>query len=99
MNIGQVILTEGAYNDTAVARLYGFDYDFIETSKALTDELDELLTNSSINAKRSKHWTTDAGYENVFPELGIDTSVNMPSLEKLHNISSNIMKMKHKEII
>lgn len=69
MNIGQVILTDGAYNDTAVARLYGFDYDFIETSKVLTDELDELLMNSFINAKRGKHWTTDAGYRETWGQV------------------------------
>jgi purine-nucleoside phosphorylase len=69
MNIGQVILTDGAYNDTAVARLYGFDYDFIETSKVLTEELDELLMNSFINAKRGKHWTTDAGYRETWGQV------------------------------
>ena len=37
LNIGDVILTDGAYNDTAVARLYGFDYDFIKTTASLTD--------------------------------------------------------------
>ena len=30
MNIGQVVLTDGAYNDTAVARLYGFYCTFIK---------------------------------------------------------------------
>lgn len=69
LNIGQVILTDGAYNDTAVARLYGFDYDFIETSKGLTDELAELLMNNSIHAKRGKHWTTDAGYRETWGQV------------------------------
>lgn len=69
MNIGQVVVTEGAYNDTAVARLYGFDYDFIETSKVLTDELDDLLKNSFIDAKRGKHWTTDAGYRETWGQV------------------------------
>jgi hypothetical protein len=32
----------------------------------------------------------NAGFEKVFPELGIDTSADMPSLEKLHNISAKI---------
>lgn len=69
INIGQVILVDGAYNDTAVARLYGFDYDFIETSKVLTDELGGLLTNSSINAKRGNGWTTDAGYRETWGQV------------------------------
>ena len=69
MNIGQVILTDGAYNDTAVARLYGFDDDFIQTSKVLTDELSELLRINTINAKRGKHWTTDAGYRETWGQV------------------------------
>ena len=32
----------------------------------------------------------NAGFEKVFPELGIDTSADMPSLEKLRNISAKI---------
>ncbi len=32
----------------------------------------------------------NAGFEKVFPELGIDTSANMPSLDKLHHISGKI---------
>lgn len=32
----------------------------------------------------------NAGFENAFPELGINTSADMPSLEKLRNISSKI---------
>ncbi|ADL51389.1 nucleoside phosphorylase [Clostridium cellulovorans] len=69
MNIGEIIVTDGAYNDTAVARLYGFDYDFIETSKTLTDELAFLLKNSFIEAKRGKHWTTDAGYRETWGQV------------------------------
>lgn len=69
MDIGQVVITDGAYNDTAVARLYGFDYDFIESSKELTDELAELLLNNSIHAKRGKHWTTDAGYRETWGQV------------------------------
>lgn len=37
LSIGDIIVTNGAYNDTAAARLYGFDCDFLETSKTLTD--------------------------------------------------------------
>jgi uridine phosphorylase len=51
LNVGQVIITKGAYNDTAVPRLYGFDYDFIETAESLTDELEALFKNSSIDMK------------------------------------------------
>jgi purine-nucleoside phosphorylase len=69
MSIGQIVLTDGAYNDTAVARLYGFDYDFIESSKELTDELAELLRNYSIHVKRGKHWTTDAGYRETWGQV------------------------------
>ncbi|SEW44294.1 nucleoside phosphorylase [[Clostridium] fimetarium] len=69
MSIGEVIITDGAYNDTAVARLYEFDQDFIETSKILTDELGTLLKNSFVEAKRGKHWTTDAGYRETWGQV------------------------------
>lgn len=69
MKIGEIILTDGAYNDTAIARLYGFNYEFIETSKILTDELSELLSNKFINTKRGKHWTTDAGYRETWGQI------------------------------
>ena len=66
MNAGDVVLTDGAYNDTAVARLYGFDYDMIESSKGLTDDLSELLAKNAIKFRRGKHWTTDAGYRETW---------------------------------
>ncbi|MBK1810730.1 nucleoside phosphorylase [Clostridium sp. YIM B02505] len=69
INIGEVIVTDGAYNDTAVARLYGFNHDFIETSKTLTDELECLLNNSLVEVKRGKHWTTDAGYRETWGQV------------------------------
>ncbi|GKX66737.1 hypothetical protein rsdtw13_19950 [Clostridium sp. TW13] len=69
MNVGQCLITDGAYNDTAIARLYGFDYDFIETSKALTDELYDLMKNNSIDVRRGKHWTTDAGYRETWGQV------------------------------
>lgn len=62
LKVGEIVLTNGAYNDTAVAGLYGFDYDFIETSKSLTDELQMLMNENKIDIIRGKHWTTDAGY-------------------------------------
>ena len=59
----------GAYNDTAVARLYGFDTDFIETTKTLTDEMEILLKDNEIEAIRGKHWTTDAGYRETWEQV------------------------------
>lgn len=69
MNIGDIVLTDGAFNDTAVARLYGFDYDFIESSNSLTDDLQKLLTDNSIDFQRGKHWTTDAGYRETWGQI------------------------------
>ncbi|MDE7164076.1 MAG: nucleoside phosphorylase [Clostridiales bacterium] len=69
MRVGDIVLTDGAYNDTAVARLYGFDYDFIESTKSLTDDLQNLLTHNGINFMRGKHWTTDAGYMETYGQL------------------------------
>lgn len=69
MNIGDIVLTDGAFNDTAVARLYGFDYDIIESSKTLTDELEIVLTDNAIKFRRGKHWTTDAGYRETWGQI------------------------------
>lgn len=69
LNIGDVILTEGAYNDTAVARLYGFDYDFIKTTSSLTDEMEQILKSKKIHVNRGKHWTTDAGYHETWEQI------------------------------
>lgn len=69
LNVGDVILTEGAYNDTAVARLYGFDYDFLETTPFLTDEMEYMLTKKGIEVNRGKHWTTDAGYHETWGQV------------------------------
>lgn len=66
---GDLVLTEGAYNDTAVAGLYGFDEDIIESTGALTDELGKLLTNNAISYRRGKHWTTDAGYHETWGQI------------------------------
>ena len=59
----------GAYNDTAVARLYGFDTDFIETTKTLTDKMEILLKYNEIEAIRGKHWTNDAGYRETWEQV------------------------------
>ena len=69
LNIGDVVLTEGAYNDTAVARLYGFDYEFLETAPSLTDEIECMLSEKKINVNRGKHWTTDAGYHETWGQV------------------------------
>lgn len=69
IDIGDIVLTDGAYNDTAIARLYGFDYDFIETSKELTDELYQLFLKYPIPVTRGKHWTTDAGYRETWGQI------------------------------
>lgn len=69
LRVGDIVLTDGAYNDTAVARLYGFDRDFIQSTKSLTDELQNLLENHSVNFKRGKHWTTDAGYMETYGQV------------------------------
>ena len=69
LSIGDVVLTNGAYNDTAVARLYGFDYDFIETTLSITDEMEKFLTEKEIFIKRGKHWTTDAGYRETWGQV------------------------------
>lgn len=69
MNVGDIVLTDGAYNDTAVARLYGFDYDIIDSTKSLTDELQGLLESRKIDVRRGKHWTTDAGYMETYGQM------------------------------
>lgn len=66
MYSGDLVLTDGAYHDTAVAGLYGFDHDIIESSKKLTDEMSELLTEHHLKFRRGKHWTTDAGYRETW---------------------------------
>lgn len=69
LKIGDVVLTDGAYNDTAVARLYGFDVDFLETDKSLTDEMEQMLSKNGISLNRGKHWTTDAGYRETWGQV------------------------------
>lgn len=69
LNIGDVVLTEGAYHDTAVAGLYGFDDDFLETTPSLTDEMESALRRKGIEPKRGKHWTTDAGYHETWGQV------------------------------
>lgn len=69
MNVGDIVLTDGAYNDTAVARLYGFDHEFIKSTESLTNELCDLLANGELDFMRGKHWTTDAGYMETYEQV------------------------------
>ena len=69
MQPGDIVVTDGAYNDTAVARLYGYDMGFIEASKELTDELCKVLSDREIAYRRGKHWTTDAGYMETWGQI------------------------------
>lgn len=69
MQPGDIVVTDGAYNDTAVARLYGYDMGFIESSKELTDELCKVLSDRKIAYRRGRHWTTDAGYMETWGQI------------------------------
>ena len=60
--IGDVVITDGAFNDTAVAGLYGYNGEIVETSKALTDSFCKEMETKGIKYHRGYHWTTDAGY-------------------------------------
>ena len=60
--IGDVIITDGAFNDTAVAGLYGCKGEIAETSKKLTDSLCREMDLNGISYRRGHHWTTDGGY-------------------------------------
>ena len=69
MKVGDVILTDGAFNDTAVARLYGYDVDFMESTSTLTNQMETLCKDNSIKLRRGKHWTTDAGYRETWGQI------------------------------
>ncbi len=60
--IGDVVITDGAFNDTAVAGLYGCKGEIVESSKQLTDSLCREMEAGGITYHRGYHWTTDAGY-------------------------------------
>ena len=64
--IGAYILTDGAYNDTSITRLYGFKGELIESTRDLTDSFCMELEKKGISCIRGYHWTTDGGY--VQPE-------------------------------
>ncbi len=69
LKISDIVITEGAFNDTAVARLYGYDVNFLETSLSLTEEIQQLLSAGDICTHRGKHWTTDAGYHETWGQI------------------------------
>lgn len=62
MHIGDVVITDGAFNDTAVAGLYGYNGEIVESSKELTDSVCREMESKGIAYHRGYHWTTDAGY-------------------------------------
>ena len=62
VGIGDYVISDGAYHDTSIPGLYGFDDEMIETSKELTDSLCRKIKECGLEVQRGWHWTTDAGY-------------------------------------
>lgn len=60
--IGDYVVTDGAYTDAGVPKLYGLDDELIQSTKELTDILCAELKDKGIAFYRGYHWTTDAGY-------------------------------------
>lgn len=60
--IGDYVVTDGAYTDTGVLKLYGFGDELIKSTEELTDILCAELKEKGIDVRRGCHWTTDAGY-------------------------------------
>lgn len=69
LKIGQVVITNGAYNDTAIARLYGYDENIIYSDKSLTVEIKKELIEQNLHITDGLHWTTDAGYHETWGEI------------------------------
>ncbi len=61
-HIGDVVITDGAFNDTAVAGLYGCKGEIVRSTKELTDLLCMEMDAKGITYRRGCHRTTDAGY-------------------------------------
>lgn len=61
-SIGDVVITDGAFHDTAVAGLYGCKEEIVRTTKELTDLLCKEMDAKGITYRRGFHRTTDAGY-------------------------------------
>lgn len=66
---GQLIITDGAYNDTAVARLYGYDEEIIYSDKSLTHEIKSMFDKKDVDMLQGLHWTTDAGYHETLGQI------------------------------
>lgn len=60
--IGDVVITDGAFHDTAVAGLYGCTGELVRSAKDLTDLLCKEMDAEGIAYRRGCHRTTDAGY-------------------------------------
>lgn len=69
IGVGDIILSDGAFHDTAVAKLYGFDEEYLKTTKELTDPIHALFMQHSIPVKRGTQWTTDAGYHETWGQI------------------------------
>lgn len=69
LNIGQLVITNGAYNDTGVAKLYGYDDHVLYSDKSLTTEIKKELIELNLNIIEGLHWTTDAGYHETWEEV------------------------------
>lgn len=69
MRPGDIVVTDGAYNDTAVARLYGYDLEIVRSSEKLTDALCKTLSDHELPYRRGIHWTTDAGYMETWGQV------------------------------
>lgn len=69
IEVGNIVLTNGAFNDTAISRLYGYDYDFIESTIELTDNISNMFIRGNVDFHRGKHWTTDAGYRETWEQI------------------------------
>ena len=77
---GEIILTDGAFNDTAVARLYGYDYDIIHSSKDLTNEIEEMITSAEILYKKANE--TGKLYEEDIAEIKMMNNEQTELLKK-----------------
>lgn len=69
LKIGELILTNGAFNDTGIAKLYGYDEEIIYSNEELTNQIKLDLFNQNINFRNGLHWTTDAGYRETWGQI------------------------------
>jgi uridine phosphorylase len=59
---GRLIVTTGAFNETGIAALYGFDDEVIYPDQTLVNEITVMLKKQEREFIYGPHWTTDAGY-------------------------------------